>query len=78
MLLQVLDFTGFSVFALSGVVAAGRAGLDRLGVVVIASGTSVGGPCATCCAWYPVFWGQDARYVYVILAAAVIVTCCVS
>ncbi|WP_081247604.1 TRIC cation channel family protein [Variovorax paradoxus] len=43
MLLYLLDLAGIAVFAVSGVLAAGRADLDWLGVVVIASVTAVGG-----------------------------------
>ncbi|MEJ1168094.1 TRIC cation channel family protein [Variovorax sp. CCNWLW235] len=43
MLLYVLDLAGVAVFAVSGALGAGHAGLDWLGMVVIASVTAVGG-----------------------------------
>ena len=50
MLLYLLDLIGVAVFAVSGALAAGRAGLDLLGVIVLASLTrSAVAPCATCC-----------------------------
>ncbi len=49
-----------------------HAGLDWLGVVVIASVTAVGGGTLRDLLLdrHPVFWIRDTRYVYVILAAA--------
>jgi hypothetical protein len=38
-----LDLLGVAVFAVSGVLAAGRTGLDMLGVMVIAVVTAIGG-----------------------------------
>lgn len=71
MLLYLLDLAGIAVFAISGVLAAGRAGLDWLGVVVIASVTAVGGGTLRDLLLdrHPVFWIREVRYVYVILAA---------
>jgi len=39
----ILDLAGVAVFAVSGALAAGRTGLDLLGVIVIAALTAVGG-----------------------------------
>jgi uncharacterized membrane protein YeiH len=39
----LLDLLGVAVFAISGALAAGRTGLDLLGVVVIAALTAIGG-----------------------------------
>ena len=71
MLLYLLDLAGVAVFAVSGVLAAGHAGLDWLGVVVIASVTAVGGGTLRdlLLGRHPVFWIRDVRYVYAILAA---------
>lgn len=71
MLLYALDLAGIAVFAISGVLAAGHAGLDWLGVVVIASVTAVGGGTLRDLLLdrHPVFWIRDVRYVHVILAA---------
>lgn len=72
-LLYVLDLAGVAVFAVSGALAAGHAGLDWLGVLVIASVTAVGGGTLRdlLLGRHPVFWIHDTRYVYVILASAV-------
>ena len=43
MLFYLLDLMGVAVFAVSGALAAGRTGLDLLGVIVIAALTAVGG-----------------------------------
>lgn len=71
MLLYLLDLAGIAVFAISGVLAAGRADLDWLGVVVIASVTAVGGGTLRDLLLdrHPVFWIREVRYVYAILAA---------
>jgi uncharacterized membrane protein YeiH len=46
----VLDLLGVAVFAISGVLAAGRKSLDLLGVAVIAVVQPSGvGPCVICC-----------------------------
>jgi len=70
-LLYVLDLAGVAVFAASGALGAGHAGLDWLGVVVIASVTAVGGGTLRDLLLdrHPVFWIRDTRYVYVILVA---------
>ena len=41
--LQIIEFTGVAVFAISGALAAGRKSLDLLGVIVIAMVTATGG-----------------------------------
>ena len=49
-LLYVLNLLGAAVFAVSGVLAAGRKGLDLLGVLVVAIVTAIGAAlCATSC-----------------------------
>lgn len=74
MLLYVLDLAGVAVFAISGVIAAGHAGLDWLGVLVIASVTAIGGGTLRDLLLnrHPVFWIRDTRPVHVILAASVL------
>ncbi len=41
--LHIMDFLGVAVFAVSGVLAAGRKHLDWFGVLVIATVTALGG-----------------------------------
>ncbi len=73
MLLYLFDLAGVAVFAVSGVLAAARAELDWLGVVVIASVTAIGGGTLRDLLLdrHPVFWIRDIRYIWTILAATV-------
>jgi uncharacterized membrane protein YeiH len=67
----VLDLLGVGVFAISGVLAAGRKSLDLLGVAVIAVVTAIGGGTLRDLLLdrHPIFWIADAAYLWVILAA---------
>lgn len=73
-MLYFLDLLGVAVFAVSGVLAAGRTGLDLLGVVVIASVTAIGGGTLRDLLLnrHPVFWIRDTRYLLVILATVAV------
>lgn len=73
MYLYVLDLIGVAVFAISGALAAGRRRLDLVGVVVLAAVTAVGGGTVRdlLLARHPIFWLVDARYLVVIIAAAI-------
>lgn len=72
MLFYLLDLIGVAVFAISGALAAGRKGLDLLGVVVIAAVTAVGGGTIRDLLLdrHPIFWIDDPAYVFVIGGAA--------
>lgn len=72
MLLYVLDLLGVAVFAVSGALAAGRAGLDLLGVLVIASVTAIGGGTLRDLLLnrHPIFWIRDPTYLVVIWGTA--------
>ena len=72
MYLYVLDLLGVAVFAISGALAAGRRRLDLIGVVVLASVTAVGGGTVRDLLLdrHPIFWLADARYLIVIITAA--------
>lgn len=72
MILYVLDLFGVAVFALSGALAAGRAGLDLLGVIVIASITAIGGGTVRDLLLnrHPIFWIANPTYLAVIFATA--------
>ena len=74
MLLYVLDLFGVAVFAVSGALSAGQAGLDWLGVAVIATLTAIGGGTLRdlMINRHPVFWMADTRYLYVALIAALL------
>lgn len=67
MVFYLLDLLGVAVFALSGALAAGRAGLDLLGVAVIASVTAVGGGTLRDLLLnrHPIFWIRDPVYLIV-------------
>ncbi|KAF0812823.1 hypothetical protein IGB42_02666 [Andreprevotia sp. IGB-42] len=66
MWLYVLDLIGCAVFAVSGALAAGRADLDFLGVMVIATITAIGGGTVRDVLMnrHPIFWMRDPRYLY--------------
>jgi uncharacterized membrane protein YeiH len=70
----VLDLAGVAVFAISGVLAAGRKNLDLLGVAVIAVVTAIGGGTLrdVLLDRHPIFWIADPTYLWVILAATVV------
>lgn len=72
-LLYWLDIFGVIVFAFSGALMAGRYKLDPFGVVVLASVTAVGGgTIRDVILQAPVFWVVQPRYLYVILATALL------
>lgn len=73
-ILYLLDLAGVAVFAVSGTLAAGRAGLDLFGVLVIAAVTAIGGGTLRDLLLdrHPIFWVRDPRYLYVIGAAALL------
>jgi uncharacterized membrane protein YeiH len=70
--LYVLDLIGVAVFAISGALAAGRRRLDLIGVLVLAAVTAVGGGTVrdVLLDRHPIFWLADARYLLVIIVAA--------
>lgn len=67
-LYYILDLLGVAVFAVSGALAAGRKGLDWLGVLVISVVTAVGGGTLRDLLLnrHPIFWIADAVYLPVI------------
>ncbi|HET6796787.1 MAG TPA: trimeric intracellular cation channel family protein [Gemmatimonadales bacterium] len=68
---HILDLAGVAVFAISGVLAAGRKSLDWLGVAIIAVVTAIGGGTLrdVLLDRNPIFWIADASYLKVILGA---------
>ena len=73
MVLQLLDFVGVFVFALSGGVLAARKDLDLFGFVVLALMPAVGGgTLRDLILDTPVFWLLDTRYLFVTLVAALV------
>jgi uncharacterized membrane protein YeiH len=67
MVFYVLDLVGVGLFSVSGAIAAGRAGLDLLGVVVIATVTAIGGGTIrdVLLSRHPIFWIADPFYLIV-------------
>ncbi len=74
MTFHLLDLVGVAVFAVSGVLAAGRKGLDLFGVLVIASLTAVGGGTVRDLLLdrHPIFWIAEPTYLIVIGVAALL------
>lgn len=72
MVLYILDLIGVAVFAVSGALAAGRKGMDLLGVLIIAALTAIGGGTLrdVLLDRHPIFWIADTTYLTVIAAAA--------
>ena len=74
MLRYLLDLTGVAVFAVSGAIAAGRGGMDLIGVIVLAVVTAIGGGTIrdVLLDRHPIFWLADPAYLIVIVASALI------
>ena len=71
--LYELQMIGTAVFAVTGVLAVNRRGLDVFGVVVLGCVTSLGGgTIRDLVIGAPVFWLGDHNYVWVAFAAALI------
>jgi uncharacterized membrane protein YeiH len=73
-ILELLEFAGVAVYAVSGALAAGRKSLDLLGVVVIATVTAIGGGTVrdVLLDRNPVFWIARPVFLYVIIVAALL------
>ncbi|HCG6687746.1 TPA: TRIC cation channel family protein [Vibrio parahaemolyticus] len=69
MLLYMIDLFGTAIFAVSGVLLAGRLKMDPFGVIVLGSVTAIGGGTIRDMALgaTPVFWITDTTYLWVIL-----------
>jgi uncharacterized membrane protein YeiH len=72
--LYIIDLFGTAVFALSGVLLAGRLRMDPFGVVVLGSVTAIGGGTMRDLALgaTPVFWIKDTTYIWVILSTCLL------
>lgn len=67
--LDVLALVGVAVFAVSGVLAAARHGLDWIGALVLAALTAIGGgTLRDLLLDRPVFWLSDTRHLWVVIA----------
>jgi len=74
MYLQLLEYAGVAVFAVSGALAAGRKSLDLLGVVVIALVTATGGGTVrdVLLDRHPVFWIAEPGNIVVIIVVSLL------
>lgn len=70
--IYLMDMVGVAVFAISGVLTAGRRQLDLLGVLVVATAAAIGGGTLRDLLLdrHPVFWIADPLYLWVIAATA--------
>ncbi|EGR2716422.1 TRIC cation channel family protein [Vibrio parahaemolyticus] len=68
MLLYMIDLFGTAIFAVSGVLLAGRLKMDPFGVIVLGSVTAIGGGTIRDMALgaTPIFWITDTTYLWVI------------
>ena len=73
-LLYSIDLFGTAIFAVSGVLLAGRLRMDPFGVIVLASVTAIGGGTIRDMALgaTPVFWIRNTTYLWVILITCII------
>ncbi|WP_087022176.1 TRIC cation channel family protein [Thaumasiovibrio subtropicus] len=74
MLIYVLDLFGTAIFAISGVILAGRLRMDPFGVMVLAAVTAIGGGTIRDMALgaTPVFWITNSVYIWIIMITAVL------
>ncbi|WP_070972377.1 TRIC cation channel family protein [Vibrio sonorensis] len=74
MLLYITDLFGTAIFAISGVLLAGRLKMDPFGVMVLGSVTAIGGGTIRDMALgaTPVFWITDTNYLWVIFTTCVL------
>lgn len=74
MLLYMIDIFGTAVFAISGVLLAGRLKMDPFGVIVLGSVTAIGGGTIRDMALgaTPVFWVTETTYLWVILVTCLL------
>ncbi|WP_122036185.1 TRIC cation channel family protein [Aliivibrio sp. EL58] len=74
MLIYIIDMFGTAIFAISGVLLAGRLKMDPFGVTVLASVTAIGGGTIRDMALgaTPVFWITDTNYLLVIFITCIL------
>lgn len=74
MLIYTIDMFGTAIFAISGVLLAGRLKMDPFGVIVLASVTAIGGGTIRDMALgaTPVFWITDTNYLLVIFITCIL------
>lgn len=72
-ILHLVDMVGIAVFAVSGVLAAGRKSLDWFGVLVVGMVTAIGGGTLRDLLLdrHPIFWLVDGWYIGVVLLTTI-------
>lgn len=71
--MYLFELLGTAVFAMTGVIAVSRRGLDVVGALVLGLVTAVGGGTVRDVLMrYPVFWFQDFSYVWAALVGALV------
>jgi uncharacterized membrane protein YeiH len=72
-MLYLVDLFGTAIFAISGVILAGRLRMDPFGVMVLGSVTAIGGGTIRDMALgaTPVFWITDTTYIWVIIVTCI-------
>lgn len=73
-MLYVLDLLGVAIFATSGALAGCSAGLDLLGILILASMTGIGGGTIRdlLLSKHPIFWIQDTAPLYTIIGTTIL------
>lgn len=73
-LLYFIDMFGTAIFAISGVLLAGRLKMDPFGVIVLGSVTAIGGGSIRDMALgaTPIFWITDTTYIWVIIITCIL------
>jgi uncharacterized membrane protein YeiH len=72
--LHYLDLIGVAVFAISGALAAGRRGMDFIGVIALGTVTAIGGGTIrdVLLDRHPIFWLADPAFLIVIIVSALL------
>ena len=71
--MHLTELLGTMVFAMTGVIAVSRRGLDVVGAILLGLVTAVGGGTVRdALMHYPVFWFQDFSYVWAALVGALV------
>ena len=75
-MLRLLDYVGTVVFAISGTLTASASGLDRLGCMLVATVTAVGGGTVrdVLIGNTPVFWMVETEYLWICLISSFLTT----
>jgi uncharacterized membrane protein YeiH len=71
--MYAVELIGSAIFAMTGVLAVSRRGLDLIGALMLGAVTAVGGgTIRDLLMRYPIFWFEDFNYLWAALAGAVL------